>query len=216
MPQVSETSEIEAGTAGKDATYDRILETIDRLFYRHGIRSIGVDAIVNELGISKKTLYRHFRSKNEMIEAYLRGRYRPLPISDKPPVEQILANFRWLERSLASKQEFRGCVYLNAIAELGERDSELRDLAVELKESRRLWFRELLSRLDIDDPDALATQLALLIDGAYAAVLVTGDPAMARPATAAARILLKNAGLKVGLTGADEGGGAAPTRRASS
>jgi AcrR family transcriptional regulator len=71
-------------------TRARILETIDRLFYRQGIRAVGVDTIVAELGISKKTLYRHFRSKGEMIEAYLKGRFRPFPASDRPPVEQIL------------------------------------------------------------------------------------------------------------------------------
>ena len=60
----------------EEFTRAKILETIDRLFYRQGIRAVGVDTIVAELGISKKTLYRHFRSKSEMIEAYLRGRFR--------------------------------------------------------------------------------------------------------------------------------------------
>ena len=185
----------------EDVTRAKILETIDRLFYRQGIRAVGVDTIVAELGISKKTLYRYFRSKSEMIEAYLRGRFRPLPVdSDKPPAEQILSNFAWLERSLSSKKEYRGCAYLNALAELGDDERESRDLAASYKESRRLWFRDLLSKLDIDDPDTLATQLSLLVDGAYSAMLTRKDPSSTRAAIAAARVLLKNAGVNLAYT----------------
>ena len=185
----------------EDITRAKILETIDRLFYRQGIRAVGVDTIVAELGISKKTLYRYFRSKSEMIEAYLRGRFRPLPVdSDKPPAEQILSNFAWLERSLSSKKEYRGCAYLNALAELGDDERESRDLAASFKESRRLWFRDLLSKLDVDDPDTLATQLSLLIDGAYSAMLTRKDPSSTRAAIAAARVLLKNAGVNLSYT----------------
>src|ERR1700752_4086551 len=176
----------------------KILETIDRLFYRQGIRGEGVDPICAGRGISKKTLYRYFRSKSEMIEAYLRGRFRPLPEnSDKPPAEQILSNFAWLERSLSSKKEYRGCAYLNALAELGEDERESRNLAAQFKESRRLWFRDLLSKLDVDDPETLATQLSLLVDGAYSAMLTRRDPSSTRAAIAAARVLLKNAGVSL-------------------
>jgi AcrR family transcriptional regulator len=71
----------------------RILAGVDRLFYAQGIKSVGVDAIAAELGISKKTLYRHFPSKDDLVIGYLRGRFRPLPeASTKPPAEQILAN----------------------------------------------------------------------------------------------------------------------------
>lgn len=187
-----------APTQDEEITRAKILETIDRLFYRHGIRAVGVDTLVAELGISKKTLYRYFRSKSEMIEAYLRGRFRPFPEdSDKPPAEQILSNFAWLERSLSAKKEYRGCAYLNALAELGEDERESRDLAVQFKESRRLWFRDLLSKLDVDDPDTLATQLSLLVDGAYSAMLTRKDPSSTRAAIAAARVLLKNAGVNL-------------------
>src|SRR6516164_3289605 len=191
----------------EEITRAKILETIDRLFYQQGIRAVGVDTIVAELGISKKTLYRHFRSKSEMIEAYLRGRFRPLPEnSDKPPAEQILSNFAWLERSLSSKKEYRGCAYLNALAELGEDERESRELASYFKESRRLWFRDLLSRLDVDDPDTLATQLSLLVDGAYSAMLVRKDPFSTRAAIAAARVLLKNAGVSLAYAAPRETG----------
>jgi AcrR family transcriptional regulator len=180
------------------AVRERILAGVDRLFYAQGIKSVGVDAIAAELGISKKTLYRHFPSKDDLVIGYLQGRFRPLPeASTKPPAEQILANLEWIARSLASATDFRGCAFLNALAELGNEDSKARGLAVAFKESRRLWYRELLSQLDVDDPDTLATQLSLLVDGAYAAVLIRQDPAMMRPAIAAARTLLKAAGVVI-------------------
>ena len=145
-----------------------------------------------------KTLYRHFPSKDDLIVAYLKGRFRPLPeASSKSPAEQILKNFEWFARSLSMAEEYRGCAFLNALAELGDEQSEARNLAVEFKESRRLWYRALLSRLEVDDPDTLATQLALLIDGAYAAMLVRKDPSAGRAAIAAARVLLKNAGIHI-------------------
>jgi hypothetical protein len=117
--------------------------------------------------------------------------------STKPPAEQILASLEWIARSLTRARDFRGCAFVNALAELGSEDSEERELAVAYKESRRLWYRDLLSQLDVDDPDTLATQLALLVDGAYAAVLIRRDPAMMRPAIAAARTLLKAAGVAI-------------------
>jgi AcrR family transcriptional regulator len=183
---------------GGTAVRERILAGVDRLFYAQGIKSVGVDAIAAELGISKKTLYRHFPSKDDLVIGYLRRRFRPLPeASTKPPAEQILANLEWIARSLTSAGDFRGCAFLNVLAELGSEDSEVRELAVAYKESRRLWYRDLLSQLDVDDPDTLATQLSLLVDGAYAAVLIRQDPAMMRPAIAAARTLLKAAGVAI-------------------
>ena len=68
---------------------ERILETADRLFYLRGIRAVGVDTIAAEIGISKRTLYNHFPSKNELIAAYLERRFTRAPASDKPPVEEI-------------------------------------------------------------------------------------------------------------------------------
>src|ERR1700677_1912785 len=158
------------------AIRERILAGVDHLFYARGIQSVGVDAIAAELGISKKTLYRYFPSKDDLVIGYLRGRFEPLPeASTKPPAEQILANLESIARSLTSARDYRGCAFLNVLAEFGSEDSELRELAVAYKESRRLWYRDLLSQLDVDDPDTLATQLALLVDGAYAAVLVRRD-----------------------------------------
>lgn len=174
----------------------RILETADKLFYLQGIRAIGVDTIAAEIGISKRTLYNHFPSKDALIAAYLERRFvQPRP-SDKPPAEQILATFDSLERRFSSK-DFRGCPFVNAVAELGAEAKSVRKIAVAFKESRRLWFRNLLKQLGVTEANALATQLAVLVDGCIAQDLVRNDPSMARAAREAARVLLKNAGVKV-------------------
>jgi AcrR family transcriptional regulator len=176
---------------------ERILVTADRLFYLQGIRAVGVDTIAAEIGISKRTLYNHFPSKDELISAYLARRFvQPRP-SDKPPVEQILGTFDSLERRFSSR-DFRGCPFVNAVAELGSDDKAVKKIATAFKESRRVWFRDLLIALDVADAEGLATQLALLVDGSIAQDLVRDDPSMARAAKQAARVLLKNAGVRVG------------------
>ena len=180
----------------KPAMKDRILETADRLFYLQGIRAIGVDTIAAEIGISKRTLYNHFPSKDALIAAYLERRFVQPRASDKPPAEQILGTFDALERRFSAR-DFRGCPFVNAVAELGPEDRSVRRIAIAFKESRRLWFRDLLRELGVTDAEALATQLALLVDGSIAQDLVRNDPAMARAAKEAARVLLANAGVVV-------------------
>ena len=98
---------------------ERIVDTADRLFYGQGIRAVGVDTIAAEIGISKRTLYNYFPSKDDLIVAYLQRRLRPAPPSDLPPAEQILGNFDRLER-LFSIGVFRGCPFVNAVAEIKE------------------------------------------------------------------------------------------------
>ena len=104
--------------------------------------------------------------------------------------------YTWLERGFASKG-FRGCPFVNAVAELGSEDRSVKKIAIAFKESRRLWFRDLLRRLDVADAEGLATQLTLLVDGSIAQDLVRDDPSMARAAKAAAKVLLANAGVEI-------------------
>ena len=180
----------------KPSMKDRILETADRLFYLQGIRAVGVDTIAAEIGISKRTLYNHFPSKDVLISAYLARRFVAPRPSDKSPVAQILGTFDSLERRFSSR-DFRGCPFVNAVAELGSGDEAVRKIAVAFKESRRLWFRDLLVQLGATNAEGLATQLALLVDGSIAQDLVRNDPAMARAAKEAASVLLRSAGVEV-------------------
>ena len=173
----------------------RILETVDRLFYQQGIRAVGVDTIAAEIGISKRTLYNYFPSKDALIVAYLSRRSRPISASDASAADQVFAVFDGLER-VAGSDEFRGCPFVNAVAELGQSQHPARDVAIAFKEQRRMWFREMVTRLGVRDPETLATQLALLLDGAIAAALVRGEPSVARAAREAARALLRAGGAR--------------------
>src|ERR1700730_14423475 len=129
----------------KPTMKERILETADQLFYLQGIRAVGVDTIAAKIGISKRTLYNHFPSKDELIRAYLARRFRQVPASEKAPAEQILGTFDSLERRFGSKG-FRGCPFVNAVTELGAEDLAVRKIAIAFKESRRVWFRDLLQQ----------------------------------------------------------------------
>jgi AcrR family transcriptional regulator len=180
--------------AAKEAMQERILDTAGRLFYGQGIRAVGVDTIAAEIGISKRTLYNHFPSKDELILAYLSRHFLEPKTSDRPLLEQILRYFDKLESWFAT-DTFRGCPFVNAVAELGDPTHPGTQMAVAYKERRRLWLRDALTQLNVADPDTLATQVAILVEGAIIAALVRGDPGMARAAKAAARVLLTAAGV---------------------
>jgi AcrR family transcriptional regulator len=183
-------------SSAKMLMQERILETADRLFYRKGIRAVGVDTVAAEVGISKRTLYNHYPSKDALILAYLSRRFTPNRDSQGPPAEEILGAFDRLEQTLA-KDDFRGCPFVNAVAELGETEHAANQIALAFKDHRRAWFRDRLVRLKVANPERLAVQLYLLVDGAVASALVNGDPTMARAAKDVARVLLKDAGVQL-------------------
>ena len=109
---------------------ERIVQAADRLFYRKGIRAVGVDSVAAEAGISKRSLYDTFPSKDALIAAYLRQRIQPLPASDQPPAEQVLGLFDQLHGRFA-KEDFRGCPFVNAVIELAEDCETARRIAVD-------------------------------------------------------------------------------------
>ena len=175
----------------------RILETADRLFYGQGIRAVGVDTIAAEIGISKRTLYNYFPSKDALVVAYLSRRLVSPEVTDRPAVEQILGVFDRLSQS-AARDGFRGCPFVNAVTELGDPAHDGNKLALAFKEARRSWFARLLGQLAVKDVEGLATQLAILLDGAIAVTLVRRDPAMVLVAKEAARVLLEASGVRTG------------------
>ncbi|HET7365404.1 MAG TPA: helix-turn-helix domain-containing protein [Burkholderiales bacterium] len=168
---------------------ERILAAADKLFYEQGIRAVGVDAIAEEARVSKRTLYNYYPTKDDLIAAYLTGRFKQIAPSDAPAREQILAYFDRIAAMVADGS-FRGCPYVNAVTEIGDRKHAAVALAVQFKEQRRQWYRALLERLQVKDPDTLATQLQLLVEGVLATALVRGDPGAAHAARAAAEVLL--------------------------
>ncbi len=172
---------------------DRILQAADRLFYRKGIRAVGVDAVAAEAGISKRSLYDTFPSKDSLVAAYLRQRMLPPPESGDPPAQQVLAMFDRLRERFAAG-DFRGCAFVNAVTELAEDCDAARAIAIQYKDARRRQIESLLARAGAADADTLAEQIALLIEGAISTMLVRNNSAVAVQARDAAAILMRAAG----------------------
>ncbi|MBX3622632.1 MAG: TetR/AcrR family transcriptional regulator [Rhizobacter sp.] len=177
---------------------DRILQAADRLFYGQGIQAVGVDAVAAEAGISKRTLYNHFPSKDMLVAAYLMRRREQAIVADGPPLQQVLGLFDALARWFASRQ-FRGCAFVNAVSELsGDRHHPAVAVAGAHKAARLAHVESQLRLLGVAAPQALAQQLMVLFEGAVAVSLVRGgDPQIARTARDAACVLLRAAGVEV-------------------
>ncbi len=175
---------------------ERIMAAADRLFYQKGIRAVGVDSVAAEAGISKRALYDTFPSKDALVAAYLRQRIQPPPASDLAPAAQVLALFDQLHARFATG-DFRGCPFVNAVTELAEDCETARGIAVDFKEGRRMHIASLLVQAGARDPETLASQTALLFEGAIASMLVRQDPAVAIQAREAAGVLMRAAGIAV-------------------
>ena len=173
----------------------RIMAAADKLFYGRGIRAVGVDLIAAEAGISKRSLYDTFPSKDALVAAYLECRIQPLPASDQPPADQVLALFDQLHARFATGA-FRGCPFVNAVTELGDDNHAARAIAQRFKQSRRAVMADLPTRAGAPQPDELAGQITLLIEGAIATMLIRDDPEVARDAQRAAATLMRSAGIK--------------------
>ena len=143
---------------------DRILETADRLFYLQGIRAVGVDTIAAEIGISKRTLYNHFPSKDALISAYLARRFVQPRAVRQAAGRADSRHLRFAGAALCS-QGFSRLPVRQRGRRTRREDRSVRKIAIAFKESRRLWFRDLLVQLGVANAEALATQLALLVDG---------------------------------------------------
>lgn len=176
---------------------ERIMQAADRLFYQKGIRAVGVDTVAAEAGISKRSLYDTFPSKDALVAAYLRQRIQPLPPSDLPPAAQVLGLFDRLHERFG-EGDFRGCPFVNAVTELAEDCEAARAIALDYKDARRQHIASLLTQAGAGDAERLAGQIALLFEGAIASMLIRQDPAVALQAREAALVLMKAGAVTAG------------------
>jgi len=150
------------------ATRSRILAAADEQFYAAGIRATSADRIIEQVGITKVTFYRHFRNKSDLVVAYLE--------------RQAAAERAWIE-GLAGEPDpfaaiaagigeascrpgFRGCAFINAAAEFPDAEDPVRRVVDEHREWMQGFFAELASRSGVADPAAAGRQLMMLRDGA--------------------------------------------------
>jgi AcrR family transcriptional regulator len=150
----------------------RVLAAASDLFYRRGIHAVGVDTIAAAAGVTKKTLYDRFGSKDQLVAAYLRARDQRWrawlteateAAQAAGPREQLLASFDALAQWLG-RESPRGCSFINALAELPDPDHPGRAVIADQKR----WLREHLRSLasTAGQPQLLAEQLLLLHEGA--------------------------------------------------
>jgi AcrR family transcriptional regulator len=155
------------------APRDRILAAAGDLFYRHGIRAVGVEAIAEAAGTNKMTLYRHFSSKDELVAEYLRQsakaadacweRLQQLHPGDGRA--QLATWFREIADHVADTDE-RGCALANAAIELPDKSHPARRVIEEYKLAVRMRLIELARSAGLSDPEMLADELYLLLEGA--------------------------------------------------
>ncbi len=168
------------------STADHIAEIAGKLFYSEGIESLAVDRVSDLAGVTKKTLYKHFGSKELLLAAAVRGE-SPLAIRDHPgdAGERIAEVFQQLIH-FVSQPEFQGCPVLNAAAALSDVRHPARLAIKETRLRRRAWFRERGVDLGASNPDVFADQLIVAFDGGLSAcsILRSRTPAHAAAKTA--------------------------------
>lgn len=170
---------------------DRIRASARELFYREGIRAVGVDEIVTRAGVTKPSLYRAFPSKDDLAAAYLRDYDRDFWVnfetpggkSYSDPRAHVLAYIKWVS-GRAVRDGYRGCGLSNATVEYPSRAHPARKVAEAHKKTFRKRLRELAAAMRARDPDELGDGLLLLIEGIY----VTGQQSGAGPAQSAVAV----------------------------
>ncbi len=199
-----------------DATRDKILDAANRLFYGKGIRAVSVDAVAEKAGITKKTLYYHFRSKDDLIAAYLAARDQPnlaafakwFEEADGSLADKVQALFVNLARS-ARSPKWKGCGFLRTAAELADLPGHP---AVKVgaghKKKVERWLAERIASAHPADAELRARQIVLLMDGAFSLMLIHRDVAYIEAAGLAARMLVGDAEAGNGTSG---GRGDAPS-----
>lgn len=184
--------------ANAGTTQALIVQAADDLFYGKGIRSASMDAIAERAGVTKRTLYYHFRSKDDLIAAYLKARDEPtlvryaiwLDATKGTLADQISGVFRRLAR-VASNAKWKGCGFLRAAAELASTPGHpALKIGSAHKKKFESWLADRIDAEGLDDAALRARQLMVLLDGAVAQMLIHRDASYARAAGQAAAALL--------------------------
>lgn len=183
---------------GQSDAARRILAAAGPRFYREGIRAVSADAVMADAQVTKATFYRHFPTKDDLVAAYLAtvaaaeraavDGWR----SGMPPQDVLTAYADHLAAQTCG-EGFRGCPFLNAVAEYPDPEHPVRRVA----DDHRAWLRttagELLRAMDVPRADEVAVQLVMLRDGAMVAGPAVGADILARTLLDAGRTLVSHA-----------------------
>lgn len=180
-------------------TNARIVSAAARLFYRRGIRVVSVDEVAAEASVTKVTIYKHYRAKDELVteslhaldERFFAWFVHEVESRADDPYDRLLAVFDvhdlWFRR-----RDFRGCAFINATVELADPAHPAQQAVLAHKTRCRGYYRSLAEAAGLPDPDMISDQWMLLTEGATITALVEGDRAAAHKARAGAGAILRS------------------------
>ncbi|MGV7227270.1 MAG: TetR/AcrR family transcriptional regulator [Nitrospirales bacterium] len=182
------------------AKREQLIKTAQELFVKNGIHATGIDTIVEQSCVTKKTLYAHFRSKEELVLAVLRQYdglarnefMRRVERGGKTPRARLLAVFDFAERWF-QQSNFYGCLFINTIGEYSDKDTPIRQICKEYKKLVKGYIQELCEQAGASNPPGLAEELAMLLEGATVTAQVSQNPQTAKIAKRAAKALIARA-----------------------
>src|SRR4051812_23096763 len=167
----------------KSATRQQLVDAAIRRFRRDGFRSVGIDQILSDVGISKTAFYKHFESKDDLMVAALEQQNGWLQDTfctmvrergGPRPIDQLHASFDVVELIIES-DEFQGCIFVNAAMEFPLQHEPAHVLASQNKRSIEDLLFELAVAAEAKHPRQLAEELCLIMEGAYVTRVVTGN-----------------------------------------
>lgn len=186
----------------RESKREHLVKTAQQLFYQEGIKGTGIDTVLEHAGVAKRTLYNHFKSKEELVIATLHHRDQAFMAMLKagvkkyvakqtgdPALAPVLAYFDAIDEWTRSKQFF-GCMFINASAEYPRQEHPVHVICAMHKRLVIQYIEELMSGLTLADSHDLAVQLALLTDGAIVNAHTTCNRSAAQIAKQIARSLL--------------------------
>ena len=187
-------------TIKMSALREKILHVASDLFHSRGINSTGVDTIVAVAGTTKMTLYKYFRSKEDLILEVLQKGHEDfqvwlnerLSLNSKQPADKIQKLLDFIEEWITSP-DFRGMAFIKASAEFPNEESPVHKLTAEHAKEFRIYITGLAKEAGISDSDGLALQLSILIEGAMQAEQMKRGSGAIKYAKKAAKILIDSA-----------------------
>ncbi len=197
------TGAAKTAASDEESARGRLLSAATHLFCKNGINATGIDAIIDEAGTAKTTLYKLFGSKTNLVHAVLESEGKQwrewfigaIEAGGGDPHTKLARIFPAL-KSWFGEERFYGCPFINAVAEHDKDQKQFRTIALRHKKVVLAHIEKLAADMGAAEPEMLAHQLALLIDGAIVAAMVSRNPAVADTAGLAAGSLLAPSKLK--------------------
>lgn len=179
---------------------EHLIQTALKLFSKYGFHAVGIDTILKESGVAKRTLYNHFKSKEELILATLRDydeRFRnffmrAVEAKTDSAKDRLLAVFDVAEQWF-DQDDFHGCIFVGAAGEYPEKYIPIRNMCREFKSLILGYIRSLAEEAGIKNSGPLAEHLLLLLEGAITMAKINGTAISAEQAKSAAKVLIENA-----------------------